>query len=458
MRHTAIGQMPSFFRRLSAMLKSIDSVGRRDDTVNRRVERKFSLKEVAELLDVDPATITRASAADSDFPQVDKIGREKRFDIEDVMKVRAMLSSAPRARKNHLFWRDPGDTSPIPVVCFSSLKGGSGKSISASHFAQYLSLYYGMRVGIMDTDPQATTTLYYANQQLEVFDRKDGTVASFMGVRDYASNDVVDEPAEKLNAMWQPTPWPGIRIIPGGPEIQRGDLVLYNLSLKADNRRRLDFILKDAIERWSAGYPSKTQPSDLRRADGSFDNERFKEALNETVDIIIIDQQPSLTTTQMNGIIAATNLAVVIGSRGFDLNSLSVYVESVRSIIDTHIELDPNLELGQGSHSVLVTNVDETNSTDREQFAELIERAPTDFLPLYAIRSVAVPNAAKEYKSNYEWTPAPGGRVAQHRFIKYVNAVNDALFKRVYPNQPGRGFQEIVEAELWADDDEEQAA
>ncbi|MHA6346945.1 ParA family protein [Roseivivax sp. CAU 1761] len=442
------------------MLKSIDSVMRRDDTVNRRVERLFSRTEIAHLLNIKPETLDRHLKDDPDFPAGTKGGRERRFSIEELMKIRALLSSTPRARKNHLLWRAPDDPSPIPVVCFSSLKGGSGKSITASHFAQYLSLHYGMRVGIMDTDPQATATVYYSNQQLEAFDRTEHTIASFMGVGDQNPEAPTVVSADELDTLWQETPWPGIRIIPGGSDIFLGDLNLYNMQRKG--QPRLEFLLKDAIERWSTKFCPKTRPADMRKRDGRFNDERFKDALNETVDIIVIDQQPALTLIQMNGIMAASNLAVVIGARGFDLNSLSTYVDSVNSVIEAHMDADPNLEIGPGNHTVIVTNVDDANSTDREQFAELFERAPLDILPVYAIHSVAVPNAAKEYKSNYEWIPDSSSKKrAQERFLKYCNAVNDALFRTIFPDEEGRNYQEIVEADLYEDepaDAQEQAA
>lgn len=447
-----VGQLEGFLRRLSSIMELIESFAKRNDTVTTRISRRFSLREVASLLDVDPTALTKPSN-DPSFPEGERRGRERTFSVQDIMLIRAIMASNPRVRKQQLFWRDPDSTDAVPVVCFSSLKGGSGKSITASHFAQYLNLYYGMRVGIIDSDPQATTTLYFSNEQIDTSAHEDETISSFMGVQDFGASEATPVPAERLNTMWRETPWPGIRIVPGGPEIQSGDLNLFNISMSA-KQTDVHLLLKDALDRWQSAYPARSRPSDLRDAKGNFDIAAYREALNECVDVIIIDQQPSLTLTQLNGIFAATNLAVTISPRGFDINSLHVYLRSVRQVLEDYIDTNPHAEVGPGNHFLVATLVQGMNQKDQRQWLQLLQHAPRDILPVFYAYSAAVSSASEDYMSNYEWVPSGGERISQARFLQNANAVNDSMFKRVFPDLPDRGFEDERVNELFGEGDE----
>ena len=98
----------------------------------------------------------------------------------------------------------------MKVVTFGAQKGGTGKSLSAAHFAQYVNLHYGLRVGVIDADPQATVSLYFADEQLPLFEPDTLTLADFMGVDDPAAVSIEARTGEELNDIWQATPWPGL--------------------------------------------------------------------------------------------------------------------------------------------------------------------------------------------------------------------------------------------------------
>ena len=147
------------------------------------------------------------------------------------MQIRGILASRPGARREHLYWRQQDD--PVKVITFGAQKGGTGKSLTAAHFAQYLSLFYGLRVGVIDADPQATASLYFADAELPLFSPDTATLAEFMGVDDPGATELTPRTAEEIDAIWRPTPWPGTRLIPGGANIQNGDISLFFLSQRA---------------------------------------------------------------------------------------------------------------------------------------------------------------------------------------------------------------------------------
>jgi hypothetical protein len=90
------------------------------------------------------------------------------------------------------------------------------------------------------------------------------------------------------------------------------------------------------------GVSPKTRPADLR--DGAaFDRAAFETALEETVDIIVIDQQPSLTLVQLNRLIAAENVIIPQTMKGFGLATLATYVTSIGEYLEFALSFEPHL-------------------------------------------------------------------------------------------------------------------
>ncbi|WP_341213716.1 ParA family protein [uncultured Limimaricola sp.] len=449
-------QMIDFIKRLAHGMRDIAGQVRQDDTMKKRVEKTFSTREVGELLGLGNAytirVLNQATSDDDSFPvgrkTVGQSGHTAHYSISEIMMMRAYLQSRTHRKHEYLHWRKPGD--PLPVVSFSAQKGGTGKSLSAAHFAQYVAMNYGLRVGILDCDPQATVSLYFADKQTKLFERNRNTVASFMGLDldQFNAHQIVEKPAEDLNGMWQTTQWPGTRLIPGGANIQDADLALLMLSQKSGGTAPVHAALKDAIARWDAAYGPKTLGSELRKSDGSFDVEKYQEALHETVDVIVIDQQPSFTLVQLNGLVAATNLVVPQTMKGFDLKTLSTYADNVQAYL-SEMAIEDRV-IGGGNHIVLPTIIQEANEKDVDQIVDIHRRHPGLVSQVWYSRSDAVANAAEEYKSIYEYDPPRSRRPSAKAFIQNANAVNDALAKLVWGGAlPSRGHAEKFIAERW---------
>ena len=441
----AYGQFEQFIRNLGRVMQQVNTKLQRDLTMRSRVSRRFSMTEVAEFLAVDATYLTRIDKDEPAFPEGERSGRERSFTPSEVMTIRGILASRPGARREHLYWRQPED--PVKVITFGAQKGGTGKSLTAAHFAQYLSLFYGLRVGVIDADPQATASLYFADADLPLFSPDTATLAEFMGVDEPGSSTLTQRSAEEIDAIWRPTPWPGTRLIPGGANIQNGDISLFFLSQGA--RVPVYRVLRDAIDRWSAAHPPTTRATDLRGEDGAFDPDRFAAALNETLDVIVIDQQPSLTLMQLNGLVAADSVVIPQTMKGFDLATLSTYVGNIGEYLDFIMGFESDLVVGAGEHIVLPTIVQEQNTQDTDQILDLYRRSPREISQVWYSRSDAIANAAEEYKSIYEYMPPRSRRTSARAFMNNANAVNDMLVTRCLPHLPPRGFAQAFIDERW---------
>jgi len=380
----AYGQFEQFIRNMTRVMSTVNTKLQRDLTLRTRVARRFSMVEVAALLGVDTTYLTRISSEEA-----------------------AIIGSNPAAKRPYIHWRKKG--SPVKVVTFGAQKGGTGKSLSAAHFAQYVNLHYGLRVGVIDADPQATVSLYFADDGLPLFAPDTPTLADFMGVDDPSATSVSSRSPAALNAIWRHTPWPGIKLIPGGANIQNGDISLFFMSQQT--KTPVYRVLRDAIAKWDKGNGPRNEVHELRHADGTFNATAYQEALDETVDVIVIDQQPSLTLMQLNGLIAADNVVIPQTMKGFDLATLATYVSNIGEYMEFIMGFEADLEIGAGAHMVLPTIVQEQNTQDTDQILDLYRKAPRDVLQVWYARSDAIANAAEEYKSIYEYLPPKTRRV-----------------------------------------------
>lgn len=442
----AYGQFEQFIRNMSRVMGAVNTKLQRDLTLRTRVARRFSMVEVAGLLSVDTTYLTRISNEDPAFPDGEKRGRERTFSPSEIMLIRAIIGSNPAAKRPYLHWRKDGQ--PVKVVTFGAQKGGTGKSLSAAHFAQYVNLHYGLRVGVIDADPQATVSLYFADEKLPLFEPDTPTLADFMGVDEPGADSLTKRDATALDAIWQPTPWPGIKLIPGGANIQNGDISLFFMSQRT--QVPVYRVLKDAIATWDAGNGPKTTMDDLRGEKGQFDLAKYEQALNETVDVIVIDQQPSLTLMQLNGLVAADNVIIPQTMKGFDLATLATYVSNIGEYLEFIMGFEADIEIGKGEHAVLPTIVQEQNSQDTDQILDLYRKAPREVMQVWYARSDAIANAAEEYKSIYEYLPPKTRRASAKAFMANANAVNDALVQKVWPDLPAKEFAKIFIEERWS--------
>lgn len=441
----AYGQFEQFIRNMGRVMGSVNTKLQRDLTLKTRVAKRFSMVEVAVFLSVDTTYLTRLSKEDPDFPEGEKQGRERTFSPSEIMLIRALIGSNPAAKRPYLHWRKKGE--PVKVVTFGAQKGGTGKSLSAAHFAQYINLHYGLRVGVIDADPQATVSLYFASDSLPLFEPDTPTLADFMGVDDPTAPNVTSRTGAELDSIWQATPWPGVKLIPGGANIQNGDISLFFLSQQS--QIPVYRVLKDAISKWDQECGVKTPGDALRDAKGAFDKQAYQTALNETVDVIVIDQQPSLTLMQLNGLVAADNVVIPQTMKGFDLATLATYVSNIGEYLEFIMGFEADIEIGAGEHMVLPTIVQEQNTQDTDQIVDLYKKAPREVMQVWYSRSDAIANAAEEYKSIYEYLPPKTRRVSAKAFMTNANAVNDAIVKKVWPDLPSRGFADTFIEERW---------
>lgn len=406
------------------------------------------MRQCARFLSVSYQYLTKFAKDHEDFPAGKYVGRERVFTLAELMHMRALLAGSAKRPYEYLAWRKEGDE--LPVISFASQKGGTAKSLSAAHFAQYLSLNYGMRVGIMDADPQSTVTLYFVGgeEMPSMPDENTPTMVDFAGFFQTAEDKPYTEyDADTLDTFFKKTSWPGVRLLPAHGETSEGEIQIARILRSSTPGKKFYRFLKDSIDRWRDGHVPRTKPNQLV-SNGRVDLAKLDSALNETLDCIIIDYQPALTLFQLNNVIASTSLVIPQTMKGFDIATLSTFVTGLLTMLQ-HILANERLEIGAGANMLLPTIVQRSNEQDLNQVSNLLENCPDEVLPVFYLRSDAISNASDVYQSVYEYEPnTPGKKKGINRFIENADAVNDAIVSRIWPGLE-RGYGEAWMKEFY---------
>ena len=168
--------------------------------------RKFTSGEVARLIGVNDGYLRHLSLeGKGPVPEVTASGR-RLYSIEDVRGLRAYLDEGVKGGRRYLPWRR-GDER-LQVIAVANFKGGSGKTTTAAHLAQYLALH-GYRVLAIDLDPQASLSALHGYQP--EFDI--GTNETLYGALRY------DGERRPLTDVIRQTYFPGLDLVPGNIEL-----------------------------------------------------------------------------------------------------------------------------------------------------------------------------------------------------------------------------------------------
>jgi len=449
------GSLEQFLTDLSRGLERTMVAVNKELTLRQRIKRTWSMRQCARFMNVSIQYLTKFANSSDDFPAGEYVGRERVFTLSELMHMRALLAASAKRPYDYLAWRKPD--APLPVISFASQKGGTAKSLSAAHFAQYLSLHYGMRVGVMDADPQSTITLYFVGGEglPQMPDENTASMVDFAGLFQSEDAPYTDHDTQTLDSFFLKTSWPGLRLLPAHGETSEGEIQIARLVREAPAGKSFYRYLRDALDRWKAGHPPKTLPNELV-VEGKVDQQRLNAALTETLDVIIIDYQPALTLFQLNNVIASTSLVIPQTMKGFDIATLSTFVTGLLGMLQ-HILAHERIEIGTGANMLLPTIVQRSNAQDLNHIGNLLEHCPTEILPVFYLRSDAISNASDVYQSVYEYEPdTPGKRKGINRFITNADAVNDAIVSRLWPGFE-RGYANTWMDEFYEDDGEGEA-
>lgn len=246
--------------------------------------RHFSPSETAKLIGIGEAYLRQIAAELPDL-NASQGGGRRSYSVEDIHAIRKFLDQGARGGRRYLPHRREGEE--LQVIAVMNFKGGSGKTTTSAHLAQYLALR-GYRVLAIDLDPQASLSALFGHQpELDV-----GPNETLYGAIRY------DDEQRPVAEIVRGTYIPDLHIIPGNLEL---------MEFEHDTPRAL-----------------------MRRAPGdTLFFARIGQAIAQVqnfYDVVVIDCPPQLGYLTLSALTAATSVLVTVHPQMLDVMSMNQFL------------------------------------------------------------------------------------------------------------------------------------
>jgi chromosome partitioning protein len=376
-----MGQVDAF-RRIAEVLRSTQRAAIEVENApeQRKRLRSFSAQEVAALFGVTQKDLRAASKAS---PAPTRMG------FAEVQALRAALQGkvagiAPVPR------RQTGED--LATIVFTNFKGGSAKTTSSVHFAQYLALA-GYRVLLVDLDSQGSTTAQFGlDPSAEV--GRENSFAAWTAAREVGTTIVAQ-------TLCQPTYWPAIDLVPAGAILSEAEESLSRRAASGEAETTLYF-------------------EELRG---------FLAALGDRYDIAVVDTRPDVNMLMTAALHAATGVVVPTRATMTDLASTGEFFAHLAAYVaDFHEAFGKGLDFDFAR--ILVTAFDPTDRSQEALVALLRERFGDAVLPGEFLHSRVMGTAGFGKETLYEYEPSTD-RTAYNRVLASANAVNRAIEREI---------------------------
>jgi chromosome partitioning protein len=347
--------------------------------------RPFMTNEVSKLTSIPDSTLKMMSS-EGRGPTPGRLENNHRFyTLAQINELRELFAQQkPADALRFLPRRREGEH--LQVLSVANFKGGSAKTTTCVHLAQYLALH-GYRVLALDLDPQASLSALFGFQpELDV-----GANETIYAALRY------DADRRPIREIIRKTYFDGVDLVPGNLEVME--------------------------------YEHETPRMLASKAgSGAIFFERLKLALTEIeadYDVVILDTPPSLGFLTLSAIYAATSMIITVHPAMLDVSSMSQFLLMMGDLIGVLNESGAKLD--QDFIRYLVTRHDPNDAPQSQVVAMMRHLFGTDVLLPTAVESTAVEAAGLAKRSIYELELGQIGRDTQKRAREAVDAVNEAI-------------------------------
>lgn len=353
---------------------------------SQKILRKFTSGEAARLMGISDSTLRKMTLA-GEGPQPETTSNGRRlYTLTDINQIRHLLAQSTRGRESIEFvpHRRPGEH--LQVLAVTNFKGGSGKTTTSAHLAQYLALQ-GYRVLAVDLDPQAS-------------------LSALLGVLpelDVASNQTLyaairyDSERRNLSEVIRSTYFDGLDLVPGNLELME-----------------FEHTTPKAL---SAGAVGET----LFFA-------RVAAALDEVADkydVVVIDCPPQLGFLTLSGLCAATAMIVTVHPQMLDISSMSQFLLMTRDLLG--VVRDAGGDLKYDFIRYLLTRFEPQDAPQTKVAALLRNLFDDHVLTNPMVKSAAVSDAGLTKQTLYEIGRENLTRSTYDRAMEALDAVNSEV-------------------------------
>jgi len=267
-----------------------------------------------------------------------------------------------------------------------NFKGGSGKTTTSAHLAQYLALR-GYRVLAIDLDPQASLSALFGNQpEVDV-----GPNETIYGAIRY------DEERRPIQEIVRGTYIPDLHIIPGNLELMEFE----HDTPKALLQRKPDDIL----------FFARLQAS-IREVEHAYD-------------VVVIDCPPQLGFLTLSALTAATSALITIHPQMLDVMSMNQFLSMMSALLEEIAEA--GAEDRNNWMRYLITRFEPTDGPQNQMVAFLRSMFGEDVLVNPMLKSTAVSDAGITKQTLFEVERTQFTRSTYDRAMESMNNVNGEI-------------------------------
>ncbi|UVF22406.1 plasmid partitioning protein RepA (plasmid) [Microvirga terrae] len=360
--------------------------------VAQKTLRKFTSGEVAKLIGVDDGYL-RQLALEEKGPLPETLPNGRRmYSLEEINALRTYLDQNARAGRRYLKHRS--ETERLQVISCVNFKGGSAKTTSAAHLAQYLALN-GYRVLAIDLDPQASLSALHGYQP-EFDVQPNETIYGSIRYDDEARH-----PSEIIRRTYIP----GLDIIPGNLELME-------------------------FEHETPMALTKRRPGETKFFS------RLTMALDEVADnydVVVIDCPPQLGFLTLAALSASSSLLVTVHPQMLDVMSMSQFLTMTADLLRVVKGFGGTVEYDWMRY--LVTRYEPGDGPQSGMVEYLRSLFPDSVLENPMLKSTAIADAGINKQTIYEVSRDQFTKSTYDRAIDAMNKVNaeiESLIKKTW--------------------------
>ncbi|MBB6014633.1 chromosome partitioning protein [Aquamicrobium lusatiense] len=346
--------------------------------------RSFTLAEVANYLGVSQSHLKKLHLeGKGPVPETSSTGRRS-YTAQQMLELRQYLDQYGRSEaRRYVPHRRPGEK--LQVLAVVNFKGGSGKTTTAAHLAQYLALT-GHRVLAVDLDPQASLSSLHGFQP-----ELDRIKSLYDAIR-------YDDERVSLSDIIHTTNFPGLDIVPANLELQEFE---YDTPLAMADRSS------------NAGKAFFTRIA------------RSLEEVENRYDVVVVDCPPHLGYLTIAALTAATSVLITIHPQMLDVMSMGQFLLMLGNILEPirSAGAEVNLEW----YRYLITRYEPMDQPQAQMVAFLQTLFGEFILRNQMLKSTAISDAGITKQTLYEVEKNTMTRSTYERAMESLDGVNSEI-------------------------------
>ena len=355
--------------------------------------RNFSAAETAKWIGIKEGYL-RKLIADGKVPEPNNPGPRRSFTVDEIHAVRRTLDEALKNTRAPRYSpiRQPGEE--LQQIAVMNFKGGSGKTTTAVHLAQFLALR-GYRVLAVDLDPQASLSALLGYQP--EFDVAEGD--TIYGAIRY------DADRRRTAEIVSDTYISGLHLIPGHLEL---------MEFEHETPRQL-------------GSQNESEPLFFSRISNAIAE------VSVAYDVVIYDCPPQLGFLTLSALCAATASLITVHPQMLDVMSMSQFLNMTASLVSVVEKAGASTKYDWMRY--VVTRYEPADIPQQQMFGFLKSLFGDRVMNAPMLKSTAIADAGLTKQTLYEVDRHQFSRGTYDRAIAAFDAVNgeiESLIRRVW--------------------------